>query len=669
MSDLRKKLLKRKSLLIAAAVILLGAGGIWAKTRTPQEPTRYVLASVGKQTIITSITGSGQVSGQNQVDIKPVISAEITKILVTAGQSVSSSQILMQLDPKEAQKTIRDAARGVSDAQISLASAELSLKKLQQPVDSVSLIQAENSLRQAERTLDELREPADPLDLRQAEAEVEAQLENTELSSDRVTPQIIRDAYDDAVPTLKTISQTITQTLYSADDVLGIDRASTNDSYERFLSAQDSSKLDQTKRLYEQARIPVRELKTLTENLQASNAPIEKIEEAIRKTQGVLQQMGPLTQGVYDALQNTVSSVALSESSLNSLKNTAQSDHANITNKLTSLTSLTQSLESARSAFSAAVRALDKARLSLDKLKQGPTVREIASAEERVTEAKASLAKLKRGTDPLDLLSSQNTISQRRASVADAQNKLRDAQETLANYTIRAPFDGIIAKLPVKEKDSASQSTVLATILTHAKIAQITLNEVDVSKVKLGQKATLTFDALPDLTIAGNVSEVDSIGTVTQGVVNYSVKILFVTQDDRIKPGMSVSASIITDIRSDVLAVPNAALSNGSMVQLLRNASPADVGNTQGIVSSSAPERQTVEIGLANEQYTEVTSGLQENQLIVIRTIEPSAQTATARTGTATGAQGALGGLRIQGLGGAAGGNAAFGGGVRPVGR
>jgi multidrug efflux pump subunit AcrA (membrane-fusion protein) len=157
MSDLRKKLLKRKSLLIAAAVILLGAGGIWAKTRTPKEPTRYVLASVGKQTIITSITGSGQVSGQNQVDIKPVASAEITKILVTTGQSVSSSQILMQLDPKEAQKTIRDAARSVSDAQISLASAELSLKKLQQPADSVSLIQAENSVRQAERTLEAIK--------------------------------------------------------------------------------------------------------------------------------------------------------------------------------------------------------------------------------------------------------------------------------------------------------------------------------------------------------------------------------------------------------------------------------------------------------------------------------------------------------------------------------
>jgi HlyD family secretion protein len=668
MSDLRKKLLKRKSLLIAAAVILLGAGGIWAKTRTPQEPTRYVLASVGKQTIITSITGSGQVSGQNQVDIKPVASAEITKILVTTGQSVSSSQILMQLDPKEAQKTIRDAARGVSDAQISLASAELSLKKLQQPADSVSLIQAENSVRQAERTLEELREPADPIDLRQAEAEVDAQEENTELSSDRVTPQIIRNAYDDAVPTLKTISQTITQTLYSADDVLGIDRASVNDSYERFLSAQDSAKLDETKRLYEQARTPVRELKTLTENLQASNEPIEKVEEAIRKTQNVLQLMGPLTQGVYDALQNTVSSVALSESSLNSLKNTAQSDHANITNKLTSLNSLTQSLESARSSYSTAVRNLEKARLALDKLKQGATTRELASAEERVTEAKATLAKLKRGTDPLDLLTSQNTISQRRASVADAQNKLRDAQDTLTNYTIRAPFDGIIAKLHVKEKDAVSPSTMLATILTHAKIAQITLNEVDVSKVKLGQKATLTFDALPELTIAGNVSEVDSIGTVTQGVVNYSVKILFVTQDDRIKPGMSVSASIITDIRADVLAVPNAALTNGSIVQLLSTANPADVGNTQGIISASVPERQIVEVGLANEQYTEITSGLQENQLIVVRTIEPSATTA-ARTGTTAGGQGALGGLRIQGLGGGAGGNAGFGGGARPIGR
>jgi multidrug efflux pump subunit AcrA (membrane-fusion protein) len=666
MTSLLHTLLKHKVVLVVVGIGLVGGGVLWAKTRTPQLPLRYVLAAATKGTVVTSISGSGQVSGQNQIDLKPTVSATINKILVTPGQSVSSSQALFELDPKEAQKTVRDAARNVSDAQISVASAELLLRKLQQPPDAVALLQSENSVNQAQRALDQLREPVDPLDVRQAEADVQAQQDNVRLSTDGTTPKIIRDAYDNAVPTLKTISQTVTQTLYSADDVLGIDRPTTNDAYERFLSAQDSVKLQQTNALYVQARPLVRALKTATDALASQNESTATIDEVMRTAQSTLEVMGSLTQGVYDVLQNTISSIALSESALNGLKSTAQSDRSNITNKLTSLTSLKQSIEQARDNYHAGVRNLDKAKLALDKLQKGPEPRDIASAEERLQEARASLAKLKRGADALDILSSQNTVNQRRASVVDAQNKLHDAQEALTNYTIRAPFEGVIAKVSVKEKDQASPSTALATLLTHAKIAQITLNEVDVSKVQTGQKATLTFDALPDLTIAGSVSEVDSIGTVSQGVVSYSVKILFVTQDDRVKPGMSVSASIITATRVDVLTVPNAAVSNGS-VQVLSGVDPASTGGTQGIPSATAPEIRPVQTGLVDDKTTEILSGLREGELVVTRTIDPAQQAAASAARTGAAAQTGAGGIRIPGLtGGVGGGGGNF---TRPAGR
>ncbi len=664
MASLFHTLLQKKALLAVVGIGLIGGGVAWAKTRTPEVPTRYVLAAATKGSIITSISGSGQVSGLNQVDIKPTVSAVITKVLVTPGQSVSSSQPLFQLDTKDAQKVVRDATRNVSDAQISLASAELSLKKLQQPPDAVSVLQAENSVKQAQRTLDELREPVDPLDLRQAEADIETQEEEIRISSDGKTPRMIRDAYNEAVPTLKTISQTITQTLASADNVLGIDRVAANDAYEQYLSVQDSVTLNRTKSLYTQVRVPVRELRTLTDGLALQNETLEKIDEAIEKTRTLLVQMDALTAGVSDVLQNTVSSAALTEATLNGLKSTAQSDRSTITTRIASLTTLTQSFETARENHQAGLRNLDKAKLALEKLKKGPEPREIASAQERVQEAQASLNKLKRGADALDISSAQNTINQRRASVVDAQNKVRDAQDALANYTIRAPFEGIIAKVGAKEKDQASASTVLATLLTQAKIAQISLNEVDVSKIKLGQKATLTFDALPDLTIAGSVTEIDAIGTVTQGVVNYSVKVLFITQDDRIKPGMSVSTSIITDSRIDVLTVPNAALGTGGSVQILTNPDPTTSAATAGVTSATPPEMRIVQTGLANDQLTEILSGLREGEMVVTRTITPAQQTTSA----APPAPGGIGGIRIPGV---TGGGAGAGGGnfTRPAGR
>jgi HlyD family secretion protein len=107
-----------------------------------------------------------------------------------------------------------------------------------------------------------------------------------------------------------------------------------------------------------------------------------------------------------------------------------------------------------------------------------------------------------------------------------------------------------------KKGESISSGGTVATLITEQQVAEISLNEVDVAQVEVGQKVTLTYDAIEDLQISGSVAEVDLIGTTNQGVVSYTVTILFDTQDERIKPGMSVSATIITEIKQEVIVVP-----------------------------------------------------------------------------------------------------------------
>ena len=213
-----------------------------------------------------------------------------------------------------------------------------------------------------------------------------------------------------------------------------------------------------------------------------------------------------------------------------------------------------------------------------------------------------------------------------------------------------------MATVPIRVGDQASPSTALGTLLTKAKIATVTLNEVDVSKVQVGQKATLTFDALPDLQIAGSVSQIDTLGTVSQGVVSYAVKVAFLTEDARVKPGMSVALSIITDVRTDVLAVPNGAIQQAAgqaTVQVLtvpaETASATDAA--QGVPSETPPVTRTIQTGFTNDQYTEVMSGLEAGERVVTRTIDPNA--ATPASG-ASGSSGAA--VRIPGLTGGAGG-------------
>lgn len=233
------------------------------------------------------------------------------------------------------------------------------------------------------------------------------------------------------------------------------------------------------------------------------------------------------------------------------------------------------------------------------------------------------------GDNPISLQSSQYSIT-------DQERKLQQLKDGLADYTIKAPFSGTVSAFNIKQFDSVSTGTTVATLITSQKIAQLSFNELDAAKVKLGQKATLTFDAIDGLSIAGSVIDMDTVGTVSQGVVTYAVKIGFDTQDDRVKPGMSVSTAIIISMKQDVLAVPNSALKTSggtSYVELFDTplvasaTSTVSAGAGAGLPSAVPPRQQAVVIGLSNDSETEIVSGLTEGEQIVTRTI--AATTAT----------------------------------------
>ncbi|HOX21677.1 MAG TPA: efflux RND transporter periplasmic adaptor subunit [Candidatus Paceibacterota bacterium] len=269
----------------------------------------------------------------------------------------------------------------------------------------------------------------------------------------------------------------------------------------------------------------------------------------------------------------------------------------------------------------------------------------IVTAERSIAEKTASLEDLKAGPDELDIKSQQSAITQKESALADAK-------ENLNEYYITAPFTGIIAQLNVHTGDSVdslqSYGTV-ATLISNDLYASVTLNEVDAANVKAGQKAMLTFDAIEGLDVVGQVDEIDAIGTVSQGVVSYNVKIAFATTDVRIKSGMSVSATIITDSKTDVLLIPNAALK-----------SQGDVNYVQ-VLENNAPVNKTVEIGLVNDDYTEITSGLTEGDKVITKTVSSSDSSSTANTSTKATSSGSLlqelnggtgGGMRMGGPGG-----------------
>jgi RND family efflux transporter MFP subunit len=306
-----------------------------------------------------------------------------------------------------------------------------------------------------------------------------------------------------------------------------------------------------------------------------------------------------------------------------SIKRTLQTDKEAITNAEGDLKEMDQNNPLDMSAAEAAVKEKED---SLAKLKAGTDPLDIQSAERSVAEKTESLAKLKAGTDPLDIQAQELTIKQR-------QNALLDAKEKLADYFVHAPFDGVVAAIDIKKGDPISASTVIATFITKQRVAEVTLNEVDVARAEIGQKATLTFDAVPDLSITGEVAGIDTIGTVSQGVVSYTVRITFDTQDERVKPGMSVSANIIIEAKSDVLLVPNSAIKSQGSGQYVEVAGgqveQARVVSQTGVILPQPPRRQTVEIGISNDESTEITTGLKEGDRVITQAITSKSSAAS----------------------------------------
>ncbi len=305
----------------------------------------------------------------------------------------------------------------------------------------------------------------------------------------------------------------------------------------------------------------------------------------------------------------------------------------------------------------------------------------LVSAQNSIQSNKNTYTTLVNGADPYDIQAAQVSLAQQ--------------QRAYSNYFIRAPYDGVIGRIPVNVYGQASGGTTIATIVGTQMQATISLDEVNAAKVKVGQPATITFNAISGLTATGTVSEVDQIGTVTSGVVSYGIKITINTQDDRIKPGMSLNTNITTYEKDNVLIVANSAIKNQgntSYVQILDQSVVASSfgasstgrmfasstrqytgqgsnggGRSLTITTSSQPVQTTVVTGDSDDTNTEIVSGLTRGQFVVTKTLSgTSVQTSTTAPSLLSSLSGGRGGATAGG--GAARALTGGGGGARPAG-
>ncbi|MDD5438284.1 MAG: efflux RND transporter periplasmic adaptor subunit [Patescibacteria group bacterium] len=628
-----KEIMGKKTFVIGGLAVIALGGGFWFySARASKAETRYALTATSKNTIVTTVDGTGQVSGDRQLDVKSKAGGEVTKILVKVGDKVTKGTQLIEVDRTEALKTIRDASQSVNDAKLSLDNARLQLAKTQADPDAVTLAQTQNSLNQAKRNLADLQKGADEFDLQQAKDDVENAKKNIEMSADGTMPQNVRDTYDQYVLSLQSAYQTLSKSLSDANNILGIDGPRSIAALDRMFSILDDSAKYKSMDTYSATKTSMETAEDKVNSLALTNEKPDNIEAAAEAVSDALNQANVMLRNVSDGLQATMVSSDLSQSQIDSLKSSIQSDQANVNSKITAILNQDQTIRQAYDSYDSSVNTYNRAVLALEKLQAPPDASQLTTAEEKVKEAQAQLDKLLAGPTAIDLKLSQNSVDQRVSALSAAQNKLSDAQKALTDYSVVAPFDGVIGSLTAQPNVDISAGGTAVTMITNQKIATVALNEVDAAKVAVGQKATLTFDAIEGLSITGEVAEVSPLATVSQGVVSYNVKIAFDTQDDRIKSGMSVSTSIVTEVKADVLTVPNSAVKSQSgqyYVQTLANTSSTNANSSGLVTSNQTPVNVPVTTGVTNGTLTEITSGLKEGDQVITQTIKSTSQSSS----------------------------------------
>ncbi len=193
---------------------------------------------------------------------------------------------------------------------------------------------------------------------------------------------------------------------------------------------------------------------------------------------------------------------------------------------------------------------------------------------------------------------------------------------------------------------SGSSSGFAEIVNTNSLTMTVAFSESDISKVKVGQSATVSLDALAGVQLAAHISSISLVGTTSSSVVSYDATLTLDQNDSQVKPGMSASASVITGQASGV-TVPNQAVTgSGSLGTVTLQKNGKDV--TQQVV-----------VGLRGDSRTQIISGVNAGDQLVITIALPSlGSTSTGSSGTGSGTLGGggLGGFGGGGLGGGGGG-------------
>ena len=204
-------------------------------------------------------------------------------------------------------------------------------------------------------------------------------------------------------------------------------------------------------------------------------------------------------------------------------------------------------------------------------------------------------------------------------TLRSAEISMQNQQDTMSNYIITSPISGTIIEKDAQQGEALTSGSTLCVIydLNYLEMV-INVDELQISSLSVGQKVQLTADAVTDKTYVGTVTRVSMKGSSSGGTTTYPITIR-IDETDGLRPGMNANAEIVVAEASNALVVPNAAVIRGGYV-LVTKKSPSAANAVEDMDAPEGYVYVKVETGVSDDSYTQIKSGLQEDDTVAYDT-------------------------------------------------
>ncbi|MBU4216750.1 efflux RND transporter periplasmic adaptor subunit [Candidatus Parcubacteria bacterium] len=568
-----------KKKIISVILILAIAGGAYyyyvnkKKDNTVAEVVKKDWI-VKKDNLKIAIQSDGKVVAEDGVDLSfsvPGDTLEVEDVFVKEGQKVKKGDKVASVKSNDLEFSLRSAYVSYQSALSGLELKQVGPTDDEIAKAKISIEQAKVSLDQSKISLDQLKMTV-AQKIETAQNSITTAQNSLNLNQNVDNSLIIKNTYDDLVNTLKGTVIKIGNVLKDSDDILGVDNTYVNDDFENLLGVKDSNTLISAKNSYYQVSNLKNDLEpvVLVLNSASNQASIDSV---VSKTKTTLNEMEKHLYSMQKMLDATITSSSFTQSELDSFKSTISSNRSTAVSELSSITNSMQSITTSKNSFDSAENTLknyqmayDKAVADLDNTKK-QAEKDIASAEAGIKSRETSLQQAQISYNELITPVRDIDLASARSQVTSAAISVDKAKYAMEQAILISPIDGEVSLLNYKKGDfiiKSDNKPVASIINNDTLFVEVKIEQADINKIKNGQKAYATFEALDSLRLEGEVAFVSlTSATDNNGIVTYVVRVVVNNNGEtKIREGMTAQVDFVTAEKNDILIVPVTAVRN-----------------------------------------------------------------------------------------------------------